>query len=364
MQKNTAPTLTHKGNQSNFFHIPNSQIARSGLLEKIKFEQWHIFAELRKKTRNVNLINFASLLAVFPRMGIYAYEIPQSILAEKMAELFEMPVPARNTISDWEKQLEKMGFLQIPKHVDWRASKTKIRVITKVFWNVSRKGLENLSYTCPHVAFCAGKVERVVQVNPKDPKDPVKNTQTKIRAHAVNNKREQHTRAGSQNLKFSRPPKNQSTVPKKLTRFENSIMFWLFQNRNLRSYREGVIVFGRFLEAGRNDEFYATLEKAWPECRDASRPGLVGDLIRNFRDNELPGGTELKSYAPPLQVVDTMAPKTSTDPEMIMLQNAIFWGAEYAGKYPQIVAEWKVATPEKQDRIVELMATGKIFEKY
>lgn len=302
MQKNTAPRVTHKGTQSNFFHIPNAKIARSGLLEKIKFEQWHIFSDLRKKTRNINLINFASLLAVFPRMGIYAYEISQSVLAEKMAELFDMPLPARNTISAWENQLEKMGFLQIPKHVDWRASKTKIRVITKEFWNVSRKGLENLSYTCPHVTFCAGKVERVIQVIPKVINDPVKNTETEIRAREVKKQPKQLPRAVSQNLKFSRPPKNQGSIPKKLSRFENSIMFWLFQNNKLRSYREGVIIFGRFLQAGRKDQFYLTLEKAWNDCRDASRPGLVADLINNFRDDDT-DQNGAQNFAAPLQLL-------------------------------------------------------------
>jgi hypothetical protein len=362
MQKNTAAKVTHHFFQSNFFHIPNSHIARSGLLEKINFEQWHIFSEMRTKTRNVSLINFASLLAVFPRMGIYAYEIPQSYLAEKMADLFNMEeVPARNTISTWEKQLEKMGFLEIPKHVDWRASKTKIRVITKEFWNISRKGLENLSYTCPHVTYIGGKVEEVKHNNPKVLKDPVINIEPKKRARAIDNRPEPKTRAESQNKRFSRPPKNNRIVPKKLNRFENSVMFWLFQNKNLKSYREAVIIFGRFLEAGRGDGFYTTLEKAWSDCRDVSRPGLVADLIRNFRDHQ----TNENVYFPPLQVVhentDNLNPDIQKNPELIMLQNAILWGANYAGKYPDIVTEYRNGTPDKQDKIVDLLMTGKIL---
>jgi hypothetical protein len=309
MLSSTAPKLTQHSIKSNFFELKNSQIARAGILEKIKFEQWHIFTELRNKTKNINVINLASMLAAFPRMGIFAYEIPQSVIAEKMGKLFQMPVPARNTISKWEKELESLGFLQIPKHVAWKHHKTKIRVITKLFWNLSRKGLDKLSYTCPHVTFCAGKVERVEQVIPKVLTNS--NFVTKIRAReTIDENAIQKTRAVScqkiESKKFQRPPKNNTAQPKQLNKFENSIGFWLFQNKNVNSYREAVILFSRFLQIAGKDDYCAQLRKNWADCTDAARPGMVTALINFLRS--------LPEYAPSQVPAPVPVPETNPEP--------------------------------------------------
>jgi hypothetical protein len=358
--QNTAENLTHKNIKSNFFTVPNSNIARSGFLEKIQFTQWHVFDDLRDRTKNINVINLASLIAVMPRMGIYSYEIPQAEIAEKMAMLFKMTAPpARNTISKWEHELEKMGFLEIPSHVDWRASKTKIRVITKKFWHLARRGKDYLSYTCPPVTFCAGKVDKVIQVILK--KDLKSDPVVKIRACETKIKPVIPSRAISEKLKFSRPPKPGKSIPKRLSKFENSVMFWLFQNKNLVSYREGVILFARFLEMGSTDDYYRLLETAWQDCRDAARPGLVSDMIRNMRSVESVPLAELQAETvPPLQAVMESIPRKSDDPELPMLRNALVFGAPYAGKYPGLVSEFKSATPDRQDEIILGLSRGEI----
>lgn len=341
--------------------ISNSRIARSGILPRIKYTQWHIFNSLRTKTKNINVINLASLLAVFPRMGIYAYEITQTEIAEKMAELFEMEnVPARNTISTWEKELAKIGLLEIPRHVDWGSRKTKLRLITHKFWDLSRQGLEKMSYECPHVTFCAGRVERVKPVIPEDPNISNKYV-TKIRARETEIKQPVQSRTKSSQNKFSRPPKNQKTIPKKLSKFENSICWWLFQNRNLHSYREGILIFAEFLGLPSRDDYREGLQRAWNDCRDAERPGLVTDLIRNMRAG-LPATAKTEagqSAIPPLQIVAAAPPKNE-NPEMAMLRNALLFGMPYAGNYPDLVAEFKTAAPYRQDEILENLGRGKI----
>jgi hypothetical protein len=364
--QNTVSKITHEHSNSKHL-IGKNHIAKTGLLEKIKFEQWHIFDELRKLTRNINVINLASLLAVFPRMGIYAYEIPQADIAEKMALLFEMKVPARNTVSKWEKELETLGFLQIPRHVDWRASKTKIRVITEKFWNISRRGLENMSYDCPHVTFCAGKVERVIHVNPKVPKDPVKISESKIRARdtTVVNAAAQ-SRAVSQNKKFSRPPKKDPALSSRLNKFENSVVWWLFQNKNLSSYRQGLIIAGRFLDLA-GDDYYQQLKNAWADCRDASRPGMVSGIIRHLSDTGERSMVERSSAVgrgnpiPPMVSLppqDVSFEHIEEDPEIFEMKKAMFFGGEYHGIHRDLVADFREACPERMDEIIESLARG------
>jgi hypothetical protein len=364
--QNTVSKITHE--HLNSKHLIGNHIAKTGLLEKIKFEQWHIFDELRKLTRNINVINLASLLAVFPRMGIYAYEIPQADIAEKMALLFDMKVPARNTVSKWEKELETLGLLQIPRHVDWRASKTKVRVITEKFWRISRRGIEKMSYDCPHVTFCAGKVERVTQVNPKVPNDPVK-SDSKIRARettVVND--EAQSRAVSQNKKFSRPPQRDPALSSRLNKFENSVVWWLFQNKNLESYRQGLIIAGRFLElAGDGDDYYQQLKKAWADCRDASRPGMVSDIIRHLRDtgessmgglSSAVGGGETIPPVNSLPLQNAASEHIQEDPEIFEMRKAMFFGGEYRGPHGDLVADFRSASPERMDEILEALAAG------
>jgi hypothetical protein len=367
MCSNTARKLTHQKQKSNFFTVPNSNIARSGLLEKIKYEQWHIFPAMRKLTKNINVINLASLLAAFPRMGIYSYEISQNVIAEKMGELFEIPVPARNTISKWERELSRLGFLEIPKHVDWKRSKTKIRVLTREFWDMSRKGLEPLSYTCPHVTFLTGKVETVTQVIPNP--DPTVNFVTKIHAHETKRPSPPHhprvdpVLKKSDSRKYQRPPRNGTTQPKKLNRFENSISHWLFQNRNVSSYREAVILFSLFLRIVAKDEFCQQLKKNWIDCTDASRPGMVTGLI-NYLRNYIPESNPPSSPSPVPVTSPTVEEKQpectpeTDNPDRHSLRLCFFFGAECIGKYAAVGRYYKNADHDEQQEMVSRFCDG------
>jgi hypothetical protein len=365
---NTNTTLTQQKQNANFFELKNSQIARSGLLEKIHFEQWHVFRELRSFTRNVNVINLASMLAVFPRMGIFAYEISQAEMAEKMSALFSIPVPARNTVSKWENELKRLGFLEIPKHVNWRQQKTKIRVITKKFWELSRRGLPSLSYTCPHVTYLTGKVDRVVQDTPKAPL--VSNSVTEIRAHETIKKQSGQSRAVSRlnktAKKFSRPPKNQNVAPKKLNKFENSVGHWLFQNNRLDSYREAVILFSRFLQIASGDEYCAQLRRAWADCRDASRPGLVSQLIdylRALNDSmQIPSEKNTVCESSHAQQQCSLSEPRDDDPDRESLRLALFFGTPYPhdGKYSHVVRHFQNSDRDEQETIIELFCSGNL----
>jgi hypothetical protein len=337
--------LTQVSHQSIIFTPTNDKIAYAGILEHIDREQWHVFTELRGRTKNINVINLASLLAVFPRIGIYAYEISQNDIAAKMAAMFDMPTPARSSVSKWECELQRMGLLQIPRHVDWRAHGTKMRVITPEFWNMARRGLEKISYTCPHVTYLHGKSERVKQVLPEN--SFAVNSVSSIRARSrADQKKNQHS---PEKMKFRRPPK--SARPHQLGRFENSIVHWLFQHRDLVNYREGIILCARFLEIAAEDDFISLLRKRWTECTDSERPGHVGALIKHLR-------AESSADAAQQQPAPENA-KRENSMEKSALRNSLFLGEAIPTGYGEIVREFRTASQDRQDQIIRnLEKTG------
>lgn len=346
----TAPTqsLSQFPNEAIKNHDSHGKIAYSGLLERIHFEQWHVFAELRKLTKNIDLINYASLLAVFPRMGFYAYRISQSEMAEKTGLLFGGRVPARNTISKWENELQRIGLLEIPRHVDWANSKTKIRIFTEKFWNISRRGLPFLSYTRTHVTFWRGSVERVGQYKPTVNHIDLNEIRAREQTETI---ALPDTRAASpvKNEQNIRPPKyNNARMPKNLSKFENSFCWWLFQSKSLDSYRDGVVLFSRFLELPQNDDYLSQLRRNWMDCGDAARPGLVSETVKFLRTLDAP-----VIIMPPVRIANPQPPKNGmADPDKALLLKSLIDGIDYQGKYRNIFEYFRNATESTQIWIV------------
>lgn len=327
--------------------ISAEKIATAGILERITHEQWHVYESLRKLTKNINVINLASLLAVLPRMGINAYEISQLELAEKMSRHFDMPfVPSRNTISKWEHELQRIGCLEIPRHIDWRNNKTKIRLFTDFFWEISRRGMPKMSHNYPPVTVLTGKVERVEQFNPLSQNNP-KESVTKKRARETNNGMDDSChRAKSDLKKFSRPPKNKKSKIRKLSRFENSVMWWMFQASALPSYRDGVILFAKFLRICSHDDYCQQLERHWRECTDALRPGLIRELITYLSDLS----TSDPDAPAPMQ---SATPILSQTRQQEMLRAALFFDCEPQPQWLELVTRFRISGSEDQEKILK-----------
>jgi hypothetical protein len=271
-----------------------------------------------------------------------------------------MPAPSRKSVLTWEHKLEQMGYLKIPKH---NASKAKTRVITKEFWNLSRHGMPVLSYTS--VPVTRWDTYGDTQVTPKDP-NVSKKFETEKRAIDIDNKEQRRSRAQSQNKKFERPPKYQRKQPKQLSRFENSIMFWLFQSRELETYREGVILFARFLNICAADPYCRKLRDNWRDCRDASRPGLVRDLIRFLRPLSESQPNE-PDPLPPLQLAgigdmpaDERPGTGRDDPQVKALLQACMFGKPYRGGHPEMLRFYQKATAPEKDKILLNLMDGRL----
>lgn len=361
----TGSKLTHTEQKTNNFQFSNRFIAGSGLLEKLTFVQWRVSETVQKHTGNVNVIRLASMLAAFPRMGITAFNFSHNQAAKKFGQLYGIAAPSRKSILNWEHELEKMGFVKIPKH---NASKAKVRVFTKEFWELSRHGMPFLSYTSVPVTNHPTYGDK--QVIPKD-QSVTNNLETEKRAIVLDNKEQPQSRAVSQNKNFERPPKNHKRVPKKLNRFENSIMWWLFQSKILENYREGVILFARFLKICAGDDYCRKLQHNWKDCRDASRPGMVGDLVRYLRsveDNTTEGGgLENENLCPPLQLAGAFdipgeEKHDRENPEVKALLASCLHKKPYRGRRPEVLARFNRLDNSQKDLFILNLMDGRIPE--
>lgn len=343
-----AHRLTQHAKNTNFFQKTKRQIAGSGLLEKLKFVQWRISETIQQKTDNVNVIRLAALLAALPRMGILAFDFSHGQLAKKFGELYNIPAPSRKSICTWEKELSELGFLKIPQH---KASKPKTRVFTETFWELARDRMPKLSYISVPVTWHPTNGDLHVKPTQKLTDYP----ETKKRADDIDHIEQRQTRAPSQSIKFSRPPKHNTNdqTPKGLDKFENSVSWWLFRNKNRGSYRRACLIFSEFLKmADAGDPYYSQLKKAWRECRDCERPGLISDLIRNLSPGLQAGSTENTPIV--LPVLHSIPNETAAnDPEIAKLRIAMVFGGEYCGRYPQLLAEFRRASDTRREQILE-----------
>lgn len=369
--QNTCSTVTHVKQKTNFFPTSKQRpagpegpfskrfIAGSGLLEKLHFVQWRISEIIQAQTENVNVIRLAALLAAFPRMGCSAFNFSHNQLAKKFGELYQMPAPSRKSILKWEHALADLGHVQIPKHT---ASKAKTRVFTKQFWQLARVGLPDLSHTSVPVTWLPTYGDR--QATPKDP-TVSKNLETEKRAIEIDNKEKRQPRAESQIKKFESPPRYERRQPKKLDKFENSVMFWFFKQGELASYREGVILFGKFLQICQSDPYCRQLRKNWADCRDGSRPGLARNLIGFLRGlgDDMPGGEP--EPLPPLQLAgfgdlpgDEPAPKE--DPQVKALLATLLFKKPYRGRHPAIIKKFHTLDNSAQDQMLLQIMDGNL----
>jgi hypothetical protein len=350
--------LTHNSEKQNYFKKTKRQIAGSGLLERITFVQWRISEEIQKYTDNVNVIRLAALLAALPRMGVLGIDFSHAQLAKKFGELYHVPAPSRKSICLWEKELSTLELpcLLIPRH---KASKPKTRVFTQEFWDLARQRMPKLSYNSVPVTWFPPNED----LHTTAKQILTKNTETEIRADVIEYEEPEQTRAPSQNIKFSRPPKHKHDdgTPKGLDKFENSVCWWLFKNKNRGSYRQACLIFAEFLRMYGCDPYYAQLKKAWAECRDSERPGLVSDLIRNLTPSLPETGVNTPIMPPPL-VVSSMSipdePQTTTDPEIAKLRIAMVFGESYNGRYSHVLAEFRRASDARQMLILKKLEEG------
>lgn len=357
MQKNTsfAHRLTQGAKNTNFFQKTKRQIAGSGLLEKLKFVQWRISETIQQKTDNVNVIRLAALLAALPRMGILAFDFSHSQLAKKFGELYNIPAPSRKSICTWEKALSELGFLKIPEH---KASKPKTRVFTESFWEAARDRMPSLSYISVPVTWYPTNGDLHVKPTQKLTNYP----ETEKRADDIDHIEPVQSRAPSQSNKFLRPPKHKTEdqTPKGLDKFENSVSWWLFKNKNRGSYRRACLIFSEFLKmADSGDPYYLQLKKAWRECRDGERSGLISDLIRNLSPGLQTGSTDSTPIVLPVMHSLTNEP-APIDPEIAKLRIAMVFGGDYSGRYPQLLAEFRRASDARQEQILERLEQGNL----
>jgi len=278
------------------------KIARAGILARVKFDQWHIIHAIRADVRNINALNLACLLAALARMDCTAYQITQQEIADKMGDYFGGPAPTRQAVGQWEKMLIKAGLLEKTRAAGRGKVPTKTRAFTQKFIDLSRRNMPvKLSYTGlhetkPNAAHCRGEKQVLTSL-----KHPVL-SQTKIRAIEHIEKKPTPTPARfigkkpkeNQATRKPKPAPNRTPRPPrlvgrpgqkfaKLSKFQNSIRHWLFQNWNVGGFSEASILFALFLDLEKTDDAIAQIARAWPDLTDAARPGMVSQLVAHLK---------------------------------------------------------------------------------
>jgi len=370
--------MTHQiaFNQSNQQNSVAEKIARKGILNRVKFDQWHVFNALRSEIKNVNVLNLASLLAALARMDCTAYEIPQNEIAHKFGCHFDEKIPTRQAVARWEKQLADCGLIRIPKAPGRGQTATKRRYFTQKFINIAcRKKPKKSSYTSIHAtAGCAASTYiRVVQGTDNPQPDP-----NQLRAFKHNNKQVKPEPARitnkNQNPARPRPPKFKTANQKPLTKFQKSVQWWLWQNRNVSGPADATILFALFLQMEPGDDYLNQLRAAWKNCGDASRHGLINGLVEYLRQQrELirrASGDRAGVLFSGNKATDTPEnSKADTGGNLVSLDKRKFSAAlcgfddNYTGPARHIVDTFHQSSESEQQRILELFQAG-AFDKY
>lgn len=357
------------------------KIARGGILARVKFDQWHIIHAIRGEVRNINALNMACLLAALARMDCAAYEMTQSEIAAKMAEHFGGEPPTRQAVAKWEKMLKTAGLIEIPRASGRGNVATKRRYFTDRFLQLSRRNMpEKISYIGLH----ATEHNPALHMGEKQVScfsDLPVSYETKIRAidHIGEHSNSIPARVIAKNGKKekienqpTRPPKFTGKKTRPLSRFENSIRHWIFQNWAVDGVGEASILFALFLELQKTDEMIGQLAAAWPDCTDAARPGMVSGLVRHLRqvrqvEQGRHEGPARDAAARLDNLVNFPAPEpaaTDSNAARALFRAALLgFVSDYSGPCGHIVERFKVAPIQEQEMILNQFQRG-IFDQW
>ncbi len=354
------------------------QIAGAGLLESLTFDQGHIIDPLRKDIKNLNVLSLAALLGALPCMDIYHYSFTQEELAFKMYLRNNMKrIPSRQAVAKWEGILAENGLVDIPVKPGAGQYKTKVRTLTPKFIRLARRFIVKKPY---HICLPATEVNQ-----PFDEGSGSDPDRKEIRADERETIEKGHGRASlapkgiDPELKKAaiqsaplRPPQFTGTRGKKLPKFENSVLHWLYQNWNVEGAADAALLFAVLLD-NPDDEYICQLRRQWSTengPRDTERPGLVSGLVehlRRLRGREAVNRTTEQDNVGVLASTNTRR-DTSPDitpvletPQREKFRAALFGFGEYSGPGADIVERFRAADADEQEKILTSFQGGELL---
>jgi len=338
------------------------KLAGENILSRLLYDQWHVFEKLRHEIRNVNVLNLACMLGSLPRMGYSQYSISQEEIAYQMSRRYNMPLPSRQSVGQWEKTLAKHGYLEIPNAPGRGSQRSKKRCFTEKFWTVARRGMDKkFPYTNLH--------ER--EINPPAYEVELKPNIKKIRTCESNNIEQRPDRAslpqkGKQKkwkqADHMKPPRYLGPrKQKKLSYFENSVRYWLFRNWTMEGTREAHILYARFLKIQDTDPFIQQLSKHWRDKngpRDCERPNHVNQLVKHLRKCDLTNIPDQEPVETTKEPVNKCARILET-PQRKAFRSAMLLGDKYDGPAMDILERFRRGSEQDQEQILKQFQLGK-----
>jgi hypothetical protein len=394
---------------------------RGKVADEYRFSHIKFGRDLYKFFANekANVAHLASLLAVPVYWGYDFFEVSQGKLGALLVDVCGVDVaPSRRSVSGYLARLSALGFIQIPRKRSLDSVKRyrftdKFKAILdpqarQKMWDMQLHGKEGRTssvgikpQSTDHsetIGFNTNKNRAINMTKTSEPETAVSQTD---RA-GLDNINRPETKKAEQNPKQCRPARPQNAVrpakprnghaPAKLSKFENSVRWWMFGFTGLASVAEAEILVALFLElnAEGTDDFINQLRGNWNKSggkgetmteaeRSYNIRCLVGHL-RTVRDDRaaIRAATQAAAAAPAYDereispsdpgVIPGAVREFSPEEKRVRvakLEQAfhcalIFGDKSYTGPGAEIIERFRNATEAERDQILDDLHAGRI----
>jgi hypothetical protein len=393
-------------------------ISRRGkVADEYRFSHVKFGRDLYKFFANeqANVAHLASLLAVAVYWGYDYFEVSQGKLGALLVTVCGVDVaPSRRSVSGYLARLAALGYIVIPRKRSMDSVKTyrftdKFKAVLdpearQKMWDMqlhgnggrtSSVGIKPQSNNIPVTPIFNTNENRAINTTKTSKPETAVSRPNRAGLDNINRPETKKAEPKPKSIRPARPrnaarpaqPRNANGhSPAKLSKFENSVRWWMFGYNGIVSVAEAEILVALFLElnAEGTDDFVNQLRSNWNKSggkgetmteaeRSYNVRCLVGHL-RTVRDDRAAARAAVAtareiSPAPVAEVV-TVAPEREFSPEekrvrVAKLEQAfhcalIFGDKDYDGPGAEIIERFRNASETEREQILNDIHEGKI----
>jgi len=363
-------------------------------------------------SEQANVAHLASLLAVPVYWGYDFFEVSQGKLGALLVDVCGVTVaPSRRSVSGYLARLAALGFIEIPRKRSLDSVKRyrftdKFKAILdpnvrQNMWDMQLHGnggrtssLTIKPQSTDHSVTPVFNTNENRAINTTKTSEPETAVSRPTRANLDNinrpdmNKAEtkpKPIRAARPAQPAARPAKPRNGSPAKLSKFENSVRWWMFGYTGISSVAEAEILVALFLElnADGDDPFISQLRGNWNKAggkgetmteaeRSYNIRCLVGHLrtVRDDRAAALSAAASVREFSPPPPAKVAAPTAREFTPEETRVRVAkleqafhcalIFGDKNYTGPGAEIIERFRDATDKEREQILNDLHEGKI----
>lgn len=386
---------------------------RGKVADEYRFSHIKFGRDLYKFFANeqANVAHLASLLAVTVYWGYDYFEVSQGKLGALLVDVCGVDVaPSRRSVSGYLARLAALGFIQIPRKRSLDSVKRyrftdKFKALLdpetrQKMWDIQLHGNGSGTSSLHIKPQSTGKPSEPSVFNTNENR-AINTTKTSEPEKAVS----RPNRAGLDNINrtemkkseprpkpirparpqhAARPAQPRNGSPAKLSKFENSVRWWMFGFTGIASVAEAEILVALFLElnAEGTDPFISQLRGNWNKAggkgetmTEAERSYNIRCLVGHLRGvREDRAAARAAAVAPVREISPPPAPEPAPAREfspdekrvrIAKLESAfhcalIFGDENYTGPGAEIIERFRNATDEEREQILNDLHEGKI----